>query len=119
MDNITLQQNPTIEEITTTAITDIPEDFREDVMTVIDILKPYHVRRVILYGSVARGDFHKDSDLDFCVEGLDASSFFIALAECLLNTRHSISIVDLDSLHGYFLDRVLHEGTIVYEQEHT
>ena len=116
---MTLQRYLPIEELTVTPIDNIPEEFREDVRMVVRILQSYRVRRVILYGSVARGDFRKDSDLDFCVEGLDVRYFFVALAECLLSVARPLSIIDLDSLSGYFLDRVLSEGTIVYEQKYT
>ncbi len=117
-----LEFNELTADISTGAIStnilvfEIPEPFRNDIKIVLNILKSYKVRKVILYGSVARGDFRTDSDLDICVEGLKDEVFFIALAECLISTEHAISLVDLKSIHGYFRERVLKEGKILYEQ---
>ena len=50
--------------LTGTDLSDIPEWFQTDISVILSILKSYNVRKVILYGSVARGDFRKDSDLE-------------------------------------------------------
>ncbi len=99
-----------------TVLANITKVFQNDIKIVLKILKSYKVRKIILYGSVARGDFRMDSDLDICVEGLEDKSFFIALAECLISTEHAVSLVDFKSIHGYFRERVLKEGKILYEQ---
>lgn len=88
---------------------------QNDIDRVLSILKTYHVNKVILYGSFARGDFREDSDLDICVEGLKNEYFFKALAECMMNSDRSVSITDFDSTYGYFRERILKEGRILYE----
>ena len=98
------------------ALPGIPESFQTDINRILYILKSYNVRKVILYGSVARGDVRNNSDLDICVEGLDDESFFIALAECLISCEHSVSLVDFKTTHGYFRERILKEGKVLYEQ---
>ena len=95
---------------------DIPKSFQRDIHIILYVLKSYNVHKVILYGSVAHGDSQSDSDLDICVEGLDDNVFFIALAECLMNVKHSVSLVDFKSIHGYFRERILKEGKVLYEQ---
>ncbi|MCX6049644.1 MAG: nucleotidyltransferase domain-containing protein [Chloroflexi bacterium] len=110
-----LDESPT-EVLTDAALSNIPAGFQADISVILSILKSYNVRKVILYGSVARGDFHKDSDLDICVEGLENEVFFIALAECLISVKHSVSLVDFESTQGYFRERILQEGKVIYEQ---
>ena len=112
---LTLDELP-IETLTDVSNFDIPKSFQSDIHIILYILKSYNVHKVILYGSVARGDFRSDSDLDICVEGLDDNVFFIALAECLINSKHSVSLIDFKSIHGYFRERVLKEGKVLYEQ---
>jgi len=34
----------------------------------IDLCQKYHVKRLDVFGSAARGDFEKSSDIDFLVE---------------------------------------------------
>jgi predicted nucleotidyltransferase len=91
------------------------ENIYNDIDRVLSILKTYHVNKVILYGSFARGDFREDSDLDICVEGLKNEYFFKALAECMMNSDRSVSITDFNSIYGYFRERILKEGRILYE----
>lgn len=62
----------------------LPIQFQPDIQKLVAILAKYPIRRVILYGSVARGDQRPDSDLDICVDGLSGEHFFRALGECLL-----------------------------------
>lgn len=40
--------------------------------------RDYRVRRVVLFGSLARGEFRRDSDIDLAVEGLSDGDFFAA-----------------------------------------
>lgn len=54
----------------------LPVSIRAELRQVLQILEKYNVRKVILYGSFARGDFREDSDFDLCVEGLSSSDFF-------------------------------------------
>ncbi|KAA0227397.1 nucleotidyltransferase domain-containing protein [candidate division KSB1 bacterium] len=54
----------------------LPVSIRAELRRVLQILEKYNVRKVILYGSFARGDFREDSDFDLCVEGLSSSDFF-------------------------------------------
>ena len=44
------------------------------------LLEQHGARRVWLFGSLARGDVRRDSDVDLAVEGLPASAYFSALA---------------------------------------
>ncbi|HAO20431.1 MAG TPA: hypothetical protein DCQ37_08130 [Desulfobacteraceae bacterium] len=97
-------------------IESLSESMQNDLSKILCILKRYDVAKVSLYGSVARGDYKDDSDLDICIEGLRDDNFFIALAECLMASDHSVSITDFKNTFGYFRERILKEGKIIYEQ---
>ncbi len=46
---------------------------REQVLEEIrDLAEKYHLKKVILFGSRARGDYRRTSDIDLAVTGLEA-----------------------------------------------
>lgn len=101
----------------TVQIEALPHKYQKDVASAVRTLQRYGAERVMLYGSLARGDARPDSDLDICVEGLPDENFFCALGECLLHSEHSISVIDLQSSYGLLRNRILEEGLVLYERE--
>ena len=44
---------------------------------ICDLAEKYHIQKVILFGSRARGDFKRTSDIDLAVEGGEVESLRI------------------------------------------
>lgn len=61
----------------------LPEDILRDIDKIISILLHYGAQKIILYGSLARGDYKEDSDIDICYEGMP-SKFFSMLSPIVL-----------------------------------
>jgi predicted nucleotidyltransferase len=93
----------------------LSKGMQSDLEQVLFILTKYPIEKIIFYGSLARGDYRDTSDIDICVKGLPDQNFFLALAECLLTTEHAVSLTDFDQTTGYFRQRILTEGKILYE----
>ena len=91
-----------------------PRDIVDDLREFEKILRHYGAEKIILYGSLARGDYRVDSDIDLCYEGIPAYDYFRVLAECLLQAHRRFNLVDLKTAKGYFRDRILNEGKLIY-----
>jgi predicted nucleotidyltransferase len=90
-----------------------PEDILQDIRMIEEILLHHGATKVILYGSLARGDYRADSDIDICVEGLPSRNYFRAFAECMMRTQRPMSVLDFANTSGYFRERILEEGKII------
>jgi predicted nucleotidyltransferase len=90
-------------------IEDVIGDKREDVLRLAQSHGAYNVR---VFGSVARGEAHPDSDVDLLVDGLENSAWgggrlLIELQE-LLGRR--VDLVSAGDLHRLIRDRILKEA---------
>lgn len=77
----------------------------------------YGVRRVVLVGSLARGDFRVGSDIDLAAEGIPDDRFFRAGAdlEAAAGGLH-VDLVPLESADPAFLADLDREGIVLYDQ---
>lgn len=78
--------------------------------------KKYGIKKVILFGSRARGNFHRDSDIDLAVSGENADLFRLAVEE-ETDTLLTYDVVDLDhTASAELLDVIRKEGIVLYEE---
>jgi predicted nucleotidyltransferase len=55
---------------------------RETVKAIAQLLiAQYPIQKIILFGSLVKGNFHPESDIDLAVAGIPASVYFEALAK--------------------------------------
>lgn len=81
------------------------------------LARQYQVKKVILFGSRARGDFRKKSDIDLAVEGGNFARFCLDVEEETA-TLLQFDFVNLDrELSQDLLDEIQLEGRILYESE--
>ena len=76
----------------------------------------YGARRVILVGSLARGEFGSGSDIDFAAEGIADEDFFRAGAEIEAAAGGlQVDLVPLESANPAFLAHVAAEGIVLHD----
>lgn len=90
---------------------------REQVIREIcEIAKKYKVEKVILFGSRARGNFHRASDIDLAVKGGDFADFSLDVDE-ETSTLLMFDFVDLNqSIQQELRENIEREGKIIYEK---
>jgi predicted nucleotidyltransferase len=75
------------------------------------LVEGYGATRVLLVGSLARGEFGQGSDIDLAAAGVPPESFFAAGAELeRLAQGFKIDLVPLESANPFFLDQVAQDG---------
>lgn len=83
---------------------------------IIDLAQKYQVKKVILFGSRARGDFKQKSDIDLAVQGGDYNGFALAVEE-ETSTLLRYDVVILDGAVQEALRSVIgREGVVIYEE---
>lgn len=76
----------------------------------------YHIQKVVLFGSRARGDYKRTSDIDLAVKGGEVERFSLDVEE-ETSTLLKYDIVDLDrELQPELLEAIRQEGIILYEK---
>lgn len=76
----------------------------------------YHVEKVLLFGSRARGDYKRTSDIDLAVSGGDFNRFALDVDE-ETSTLLEFDIVNLDSpMQDELRQSIEKEGRVLYEK---
>lgn len=77
----------------------------------------FGARRVVLVGSIARGDASRASDIDLAVEGLEGAALFRAGAACEDRSEgFSVDLVPLEDASEAMIEQVARDGIVLHEQ---
>lgn len=83
---------------------------------ICELARKYQIKRVILFGSRARGDYHRTSDIDLATEGGYHAGFALDVDETT-STLLKYDVVDLDAaVQSELRESILREGVILYEE---
>jgi len=83
---------------------------------ICEIARKYKVKKVILFGSRARGNFKEKSDIDLAVKGGDFIRFVLDVNE-ETSTLLEFDIVNLDEdIQDELRESIKKEGKVVYEE---
>ena len=83
---------------------------------IISIAIKNDIKKLILFGSRARGDFKRTSDIDLAVEGGNISSFAVQVDE-EVSTLLEFDIINLDGrVQKELLESIRREGVLLYEK---
>ena len=83
---------------------------------IIKLAKDNDVRKLILFGSRARGDYKERSDIDLAFYGGNSSRFILEVDE-ETPTLLQFVVLDLDKpIQAELLDSIKREGMVIYEK---
>ena len=76
----------------------------------------FKVDKIYLFGSLNNRDkFHKHSDIDLAVEGLDVKKYIKAWGVLEKKLNHSFDLVQLEKAHQPLKEIIEKEGVVIYE----
>jgi hypothetical protein len=91
------------------------------------IIKKFNLKKIIIFGSFARGDYHKGSDLDLVIVGefkdrfIDRIGKIIELNDSDLEIEAMVYTEEefqkMIQERRPFIEQVLEEGIVVYEKK--
>lgn len=80
------------------------------------LAKKYHIQKVFLFGSRARGDYKRTSDIDLAAIGGEFERFSLDVEE-ETTTLLKYDIVDLNrEMQPELLESIKKEGILIYEE---
>ena len=83
---------------------------------IISIAIKNDIKKLILFGSRARGDFKRTSDIDLAVEGGNISAFAVQVDE-EVSTLLEFDIINLDGrVQKELLESIRREGVLLYDK---
>ena len=74
----------------------LPEAFEKDIEKAVDILKKAGCEEIYIFGSLAKGNFNEESDIDFAVKGLPKGLFYKVGAELNSAMEHFFDLIKID-----------------------
>jgi len=80
------------------------------------LVREFGAERIVLFGSLVRGQFTPGSDIDLAVEGIPPHDFFAALALANRLTPLWVDLKPLEALEPHFRQRVLATGEVIYAE---
>ena len=86
------------------------------IMEIRELAYKYHMKKVVLFGSRARGDFREKSDIDLAAIGDDFTHFALAV-DNETSTLLEFDIVNLNKkVSEELLESIEKEGITLYEE---
>lgn len=83
---------------------------------IIDLAKKYNIKRLLIFGSRARGDYKERSDIDLAVSGGDVVGFAVDVDD-EVPTLLMFDVVNLDGVvQEELLESIAKEGKVIYEK---
>jgi predicted nucleotidyltransferase len=91
---------------------------KENLVPIINyLIQTFKIKRIILFGSLVKGNFCETSDIDLAVEGIPSEAYFPTLAKINTMSDRWIDLKPIESLDPHFLKRVLETGECLYASD--
>ena len=94
----------------------LAEQARKEANLIVEVLiRDFGITKAILFGSLTKGTFSEESDIDLAVEGLKSADYFPALAAANRQTYRWVDLKPLEDLYPHFKEKLFSTGECIYD----
>ena len=83
---------------------------------ILTICNNISVNRIFIYGSRARGDYKKTSDIDIAIDTPDDTVGIKIILDDTIDTLLQFDVVNLNEANDNLKNEILTQGILIYEQ---
>jgi predicted nucleotidyltransferase len=80
---------------------EIPAEYQKDIEKAILIFKEHGCTEIYIFGSLAKGSFSENSDIDFAVKGLKKGDYYKVGALLNMEIEHNFDMIKLDNDNSF------------------
>ena len=80
----------------------IPQKYRDDVNTAVEILQREGCQAIYLFGSLVTGKFQEKSDIDIGIRGLPHEKFYRVYGKLDDSLSCNVDLVDFDDYESFY-----------------
>jgi predicted nucleotidyltransferase len=93
----------------------LAEQAKLEAISIVEMLKEnFGITKAILFGSLIRGNFCEESDIDLAVAGLKKLDYFPALSAANRLTDRWVDLKPIEDLESHFRQKVIRNGECIY-----
>ncbi|MDO8617735.1 MAG: nucleotidyltransferase family protein [Candidatus Uhrbacteria bacterium] len=98
----------------------LPKNIQTIRKRAVPVFRRYGVKRAAVFGSFARGEERKKSDVDFLVQiprGMDLFEFSGLRQDLAARLEREVDLVTYASIHPFLKEQILNEQVVIYEKK--
>ena len=92
---------------------ELPNEYQEDIKKAIKILKENGATEIYIFGSIEKGNFNKNSDIDIAIRGVKQENFYKVASILMFEIEKEIDLIDLDDENDKFARMLIDKNILV------
>lgn len=92
---------------------ELPVEYQEDIKKALKILKQNGSTEIYIFGSIEKGNFNKNSDIDIAIRGVKQENFYKVASILMFEIEKEIDLIDLDDENDKFARMLIDKNILV------
>ena len=92
---------------------ELPVEYQEDIKKALKILKQNGSTEIYIFGSIEKGNFNKNSDVDIAIRGVKQKNFYKVASILMFEIEKEIDLIDLDDENDKFARMLIDKNILV------